>query len=65
MIPAGDDFQMVIKLVGSAVLNRKFAESAGEDMGLTFQRLAWVRSNRANEWVQRVADDAAAAARLD
>jgi len=63
MTPADQDFQRVIRLVSSAVINRRAATEYGGATGRTLARLASQRSDEVNQWAQRVADRAAAASR--
>jgi len=63
MTPADQDFQRVIMLVCSAVINRRAATEYGGATGRTLERLASQRSDEANEWAQRVSNEAAAASR--
>jgi len=63
MTPADQDFSRVIRLVCSAVINRRAAIEYGGATGRTLERLASQRTIEANQWAQRVADRAAAASR--
>jgi hypothetical protein len=63
MTPADQDFSRVIRLVCSAVINRRAATECGGATGRTLERLASQRSDEVNQWAQQVADRATAASR--